>query len=172
MWSSNELDTMQFDCIEIATEIAEWCERNYGYFIKSKSNKIKTIEDFATQLCRLTPLQLNQRQKAMHCYFDSGVSHPPLPTQIIKLMRELASTDKDKLAMLTHKIEETVQIDWSMKWKISTHEEKITFFEDNPPRGISFSDVPAFIQYEAKKYYIKEAGMTPHDASQWIKRRC
>ena len=37
MYANNDIDNKQMDCIEIASNISSWCERNYGYFFKGWS---------------------------------------------------------------------------------------------------------------------------------------
>ena len=45
MYANNDIDNKQMDCIEIASKISSWCEKNYGYFSRSKSDKAQTIKD-------------------------------------------------------------------------------------------------------------------------------
>jgi len=161
MYSDNETDTHVHDYREIATEIAEWCERNYGYFIRGKADKIKTIEEFADQLSRLTDGQINARQIALNQHFDTGVQHPPVPAQLLKTMRQIAPLQERKMIAYTE-----AQIDWFGLWKNSSHERKMDFF-----RNQKLSDIPAFVKYEAKKYYMKEASMTSDEANNWIRER-
>ena len=148
MYANNDIDNRQMDCIEIATEIASWCERNYGYFIRSKSDKVATIKDFAEQLSRLTVHQQNTWHIALNQHYDMGLAHPPLPAQIIKTMRGLAPQNNEEIK-----------------------NSKMNFFKDHPPQGVGWTDVPAYIQYEARKYFMKEAGMTIHEANMWMKEK-
>ena len=110
MYANNDIDNKQTDCIEIATEISSWCERNYGYFIRSKSDKVKTIQDFSEQIGRLTIHQQNTWHIALNQHYDMGLAHPPLPAQIIKTMRGLAPTNNEEIKKLAHNLD--VQIDW------------------------------------------------------------
>ena len=168
MYSKNEIDNNQVDCIQIATEIASWCERNYGYFVRSKSDKVKTIQDFAEQIGRLTIHQQNVWSVALYHHYDMGLAHPPLPAQIIKTMRALMPINREEIKKLTHNISDA-QIDWYGLWETANHESKLTFFKDHPPQGVGWTDIPAFVQYEAKKYYMSEGGMDGHEAIEWMK---
>ena len=167
MYADNKIDNNQVDCIQIATEIASWCERNYGYFIRSKSDKVRTIQDFSEQLARLTIHQQNVWNIALNQHYDMGLAHPPLPAQIIKTMRALMPINHEEIKKLTHNID--AQIDWYGQWEIANHESKLTFFKDHPPQGVGWTDIPSFVQYEAKKYYMSEAGMDGHEATQWMR---
>jgi len=167
MYANNKIDNKQMDCIEIATEISHWCERNYGYFIRSKSDKIKTITDFSDQIARLTIHQQNAWHIALNQHYDMGLAHPPLPAQIIKTMRQLAPTDNEEIKKLAHNLD--VQTDWHSQWTQSDHESKLSFFKDHKPQGVGWTDIPSYIQYDAKKYYMSEAGMTSHEANAWMR---
>ncbi len=169
MYANNDIDNRQMDCIEIATEIASWCERNYGYFIRSKSDKVATIKDFAEQLSRLTVHQQNTWHIALNQHYDMGLAHPPLPAQIIKTMRGLAPQNNEEIKKLAHNID--AEINWWEQWRGSDHDSKMNFFKDHPPQGVGWTDVPAYIQYEARKYFMKEAGMTIHEANMWMKEK-
>ena len=169
MYANNDIDNKQTDCIEIATEISSWCERNYGYFIRSKSDKVKTIQDFSEQIARLSIHQQNTWHIALNQHYDMGLGHPPLPAQIIKTMRGLAPTNNEEIKKLAHNLD--VQIDWYGQWTSSDHESKMNFFKDHKPQGVGWTDVPSYIQYEARKYYQSEAGMSLVEANNWIKDR-
>ena len=52
MYANNDIDNKTVDCLEIATNIAKWCESNYGYFIRASGDKIERIEDLAGQIAR------------------------------------------------------------------------------------------------------------------------
>lgn len=169
MYSNNNIDNKQMDCIQIATEIASWCERNYGYFIRSKSDKVATIKDFAEQLARLNVHQQNTWHIALNQHYDLGLAHPPLPAQIIKTMRGLAPENKEEIRKLAHNID--VQIDWYKQWKSADHEDKMSFFKDHPPQGVGWTDIPSYVQYEAKKYYMDSAGMNSVEANMWMRTR-
>ena len=82
-------------------------------------------------------------------------------------MRGLAPENKEEIKKLAHNID--AQVDWYGQWKASDHEAKMSFFKDHPPQGVGWTDIPAFIVYEAKKYYVAEAGMNGHEAMQWMK---
>jgi len=167
MYANNEIDNKKLDCITIATEISSWCERNYGYFIRSKSDRLKTINDFSEQISRLTIHQQNTWHIALNQHYDMGLAHPPLPAQIIKTMRQLAPTDNEEIKKLAHNLD--VQTDWHSQWNQSDHESKMSFFKDHKPQGVGWTDIPAYIQYQAKKYYMAEAGMNSTEANQWMK---
>jgi hypothetical protein len=167
MYANNDIDNKQMDCIQIATEISYWCERNYGYFIRSKSDKIKAITDLSEQLARLSIHQQNTWHIALNQHYDMGLAHPPLPAQIIKTMRGLAPTNNEEIRKLAHNLD--VQTDWYGQWKSSDHEAKMSFFKDHKPQGLGWTDIPSYIQYEARKYYVAEAGMSIKEANLWIK---
>tara|TARA_R110000822_G_scaffold179650_1_gene319451 strand:+ start:1078 stop:1587 length:510 start_codon:yes stop_codon:yes gene_type:complete len=167
MYANNDIDNKQMDCIEIASNISSWCERNYGYFIRSKSDKAQTIKDFSEQIARLTVHQQNTWHIALNQHYDMGLGHPPLPAQIIKTMRGLAPTNNEEIKKLAHNLD--VQIDWYGQWKSSDHESKMNFFKDHKPQGVGWTDIPAYIQYEARKYYVAEAGMSLIEANSWMK---
>ena len=167
MYANNDIDNNQMDCIEIASNISSWCERNYGYFIRSKSDKAQTIKDFSEQIARLTVFQQNTWHIALNQHYDMGLGHPPLPAQIIKTMRGLAPTNNEEIKKLAHNLD--VQIDWYGQWSTSDHESKMNFFKDHKPQGVGWTDIPAYIQYEARKYYVAEAGMSLIEANSWMK---
>ena len=167
MYADNDIDNNKIDCLKIATEISSWCERNYGYFVRSKSDKLKTIEDFAEQISRLTVHQQNSYSIALNQHYDMGLAHPPLPAQIIKTMRGLAPTNTEEIKKLAHNID--AQIDWYGQWQSSNHESKMSFFKDHPPQGVGWTDIPSYIQYHAKKYYMTEGGMNSVEANMWMK---
>jgi len=169
MYSNNEIDNKQMDCVQIATEIASWCERNYGYFIKSKGDKVQTIKDFSDQIARLTVHQQNTWHIALNQHYDMGLAHPPVPAQIIKTMRGLAPVDNEEIKKLAHNI--NVEYDWFKQWQTSDHEDKMNFFKDHPPKGVGWTDIPAFVQYEAKKYYMSKANMSSNEAQLWMKQK-
>lgn len=169
MYANNDIDNKQLDCIQIATEISSWCERNYGYFIRSKSDRIKTINDFSEQIARLTIHQQNTWHIALNQHYDMGLAHPPLPAQIIKTMRQLAPTNNEEIKKLAHNLD--VETDWHSQWNQSDHEAKMSFFKDHKPQGLGWTDIPSYIQYEARKYYVAEAGMSIKEANLWIKEK-
>ena len=168
MYANNDIDNNRMDCLQIATEIAYWCERNYGYFVRSKSDKVKTIEDLSVQLSRLTIHQQNAWSIALNQHYDLGLAHPPLPAQIIKTMRALEPINNEEIKKLAHNID--AQIDWLGQWKVSDHDAKINFFKDHPPQGVGWTDIPSYLQYEAIKYYTANAGMSKYEAQQWIRK--
>ena len=45
----------------------------------------------------------------------------------------------------------------------------MNFFKDHKPQGVGWTDIPAYIQYEARKYYVAEAGMSLIEANSWMK---
>ena len=47
----------------------------------------------------------------------------------------------------------------------------MNFFKAHPPQGVGWTDVPAYIQYEARKYFMDEAGMTIHQANMWMREK-
>jgi len=77
----------KIDFLEIATEIAEWFERNYGYFVNKNSDKIKIIQDFEEQLKRLPIGAMSYIQQAKNNFIDFGNNRPPLPATFIKELR-------------------------------------------------------------------------------------
>jgi len=162
MYANNDIDNNQMDCIQIATEIAYWCERNYGYFVRSKADKVATINDLSDQLARLTVHQQNSWNRALNQHYDMGLAHPPLPAQVIKTMRGLAPENNEEIKKLAHNI--NVQIDWYGQWQQANHDSKMTFFKDHPPQGVGWTDIPSYIQYEAKKYYMANADMNNYEA--------
>jgi hypothetical protein len=77
----------KIDFIEIASDIAEWIERNYGYFVNAKSEESKIVQDFAEQLSRLPVGAMSYIQQAKNNFIDRNFSRPPLPTQFINELR-------------------------------------------------------------------------------------
>lgn len=76
----------KIDFKEIASNIAEWTERNYGYFVNQSSDKIEIIKDLATQLERLELKHLGSMsyiEQAKNNFIDRDIDRPPLPTQFI-----------------------------------------------------------------------------------------
>ena len=45
----------------------------------------------------------------------------------------------------------------------------MNFFKDHKPQGVGWTDIPSYIQYQAKKYYMTEAGMNSIEANQWMR---
>ena len=68
---------IKLDYIQIATEIAEWIERNYGYFVNKDSDKIKIIQDFAEQLKRLPVGAMSYTQAVKNKLIHSGNNRQP-----------------------------------------------------------------------------------------------
>ena len=167
MYANNDIDNASMDCLEIATNIAKWCEKNYGYFIRSSGNKIERIEDLAGQIERLSVHQQNSWNRALNQHYDMGLKHPPVPSEIIKTMRGLEPVNNEEIKKLAHNI--NVQHDWYSQWKASDHESKMSFFKDHKPQGVGWTDIPSFIQYEAKKYYMDKGGMNSVEANQWMR---
>lgn len=79
----------EIDYLEIASEISEWFERNYGYFVNKNSDKIKIIQDFAGQLERLPVGVMSYIQQTKNHFIDSGIKHPPVPPVFIRELRAI-----------------------------------------------------------------------------------
>lgn len=167
MYANNDIDNNTVDCLEIATNIAKWCESNYGYFIRASGDKIERIEDLAGQIARLNTLQQNAWHRALNQHYDLGLKHPPVPSEIIKTMRALEPNNYEEIKKLAHNID--VQTDWHGQWETSDHESKMNFFKDHKPQGVGWTDIPSYIQYQAKKYYMAEAGMNSIEANKWMR---
>lgn len=73
--------------LEIATEIAEWIRRNYGYFVNKISDKNKINEDFAEQLERLPIEAMSYIKQIENNFIDSGIKHPPTPATFIQELK-------------------------------------------------------------------------------------
>ena len=84
-------------------------------------------------------------------------------------MRGLAPQNNEEIKKLAHNID--VVYDWHGQWKSADHKDKMTFFKDHQPQGVGWTDIPAYIQYEARKYYMAEAGMTIHQANMWMREK-
>lgn len=85
------------DFIETATEISEWIERNYGYFVNKNSDKVKIIKDFANQLERLPVDALSFIQQAKNNFIDYGIARPPLPLEFIQELKKVfRNNENDK----------------------------------------------------------------------------
>lgn len=77
----------KIDYIEVASEISEWFERNYGYFVNKNSDKIKIIQDFSSQLERLPIDAMLYIEQTKNNFIDSGIKHPPAPPVFIRELR-------------------------------------------------------------------------------------
>jgi hypothetical protein len=86
----------KIDYIEIATEIAEWTERNYGYFVNKNSDKIKVIQDFSEQLERLPIGAMSYVKQIKNNFIDTGIKHPPSPATFIQHLKILFNKIKTK----------------------------------------------------------------------------
>lgn len=84
----------KLDYLYFATEISEWIERNYGYFVNKNSDKIKIIKDFAEQLERLPVEAMSYIQQAKNNIIDSGDTHPPLSVNFIKELKNILNKEK------------------------------------------------------------------------------
>lgn len=73
----------EIDYTQQATEIAEWTERNYGYFVNKNSDKIKIIQDFSEQLERLPIGAMSYIKQIENNFIDTGITHPPSPATFI-----------------------------------------------------------------------------------------
>ncbi len=79
--------TTNIDYIQIATEIAEWMRRNYGYFVNKNSDRNLIVEDFAEQLKRLPIDAMSYIQQTKNNFIDSGIKHPPSPATFIQELK-------------------------------------------------------------------------------------
>jgi len=83
---------------EIALEISEWIERNYGYFVNKNSDKNKIIDDFAEQLERLPVGAMSYIQQAKNNFIDSDTNRPPLPVDFIQHLKIIYNQNKKTLS--------------------------------------------------------------------------
>lgn len=80
--------------IEIATEIAEWMERNFGYFVNKNVNKNKVINDFSKQLKRLPVGAMSFYEQVQNNLIDTGIKRPPSPSAFIQELKICFNTIK------------------------------------------------------------------------------
>lgn len=116
----------EIDYIQIATEIAEWVERNYGYFVNKNSDKIKIIQDFADQLERLSIDSIAYIEQAKNNFIDRGTTQPPIPLAFIQELKKIILNKNrkikpvyvDKIKFIAEKV-----------YKINGDENKIKFIK-------------------------------------------
>jgi hypothetical protein len=124
----------KIDFKEIASNIAEWAERNYGYFINKSRDEVETIKDLATQLERLPFGSMSYIEQAKNNFIDRGIDRPPLPVQFINEIkicfdknREIPKsrlTFFEKITILNNRIN-----------SLSTDGEKIKYIEFLSDKG-------------------------------------
>ncbi len=95
------------NCIDytyVATNIAEWVERNYGYFVNKNSDKVEIIKDFANQLSRLDPSLMSYIEQAKNNFFDNNLSsstnydyqHPPNPLMFVRELKNCSIKTQER----------------------------------------------------------------------------
>jgi len=122
----------KIDYVENASEIAEWAERNYGYFVNKNSDESKIIQDFASQLERLPLGAMSYIQQTKNNFIDAGNSRPPSPIIFIKELKIIFNRNKkeiqpvyvDKVKFISEKI-----------YTINGDENKIKFIKMLHERG-------------------------------------
>lgn len=124
----------EIDYIEIATEIAEWFERNYGYFVNKNSDKEQIRDDFAEQLKRLPFDAMSYIQQIKNNFIDSSITYPPSPATFIQELKICFNKNKklqtpipiyvDKIKFIAEKI-----------YKINSDKHKIKFIKMLHKRG-------------------------------------
>lgn len=86
----------KLDYLEIASEITEWIERNFGYFVNKNSDKDKIIQDFSHQLERLPLESMSYLQQAKNNFYDKGLSRPPSPVEFIAELKTILNKQQNQ----------------------------------------------------------------------------
>jgi hypothetical protein len=84
----------KIDFTEIAMDISEWIERNYGYFVNKSRDEAEVVKDFSKQLSRLPAGSMSYIEQAKNNFIDSNINRPPLPTQFINQLRIIFNQNK------------------------------------------------------------------------------
>lgn len=69
-----------------ASEISEWFERNFGYFVNKNSDKEKIVQDLAYQLERLPLGAMSYISQTLNDFVDGGNNRPPSLAEFIKAL--------------------------------------------------------------------------------------
>ena len=78
---------IKIDYIHNSSEISEWFERNFGYFVNKNSDMVKIVQDLAYQLERLPAGAMSYILQTQNDFLDEGNKHPPTPAEFIKALK-------------------------------------------------------------------------------------
>jgi len=117
----------QIDFLENATEIAEWIERNYGFFVNKNSDKVKIVQDFAKHLERLPMGAMSYIQQAKNNFIDTGIKHPPSPVAFIQELKICFNSNKKPIATPQ---QSKVRIIFENLYKINNDFDKIKYIKE------------------------------------------
>lgn len=122
----------KIDYIKIATEIAEWVERNFGYFVNKNSDKAKVIQDFSEQLERLPIESMSYIQQAKNNFIDKGDARPPTPLVFIQELKIiLIKNNNNKKPVYFDKVKYIVE----QLYAIKNDTQKIKYIKTLSARG-------------------------------------
>lgn len=156
------------DYLAIATDISEWVERNYGYFVNKNSDKVEIVKDFAEQLARLDPHAMSFIQQSKNnlvddliCNFAPGTRpHPPTPLMFLSELRKCVNKEFNP-KLLSTVIKDETRLIHDTLFTLPTMDGKLAYinklvFSKNPllrTRSVATMEIESVLR---KKGYTDE----------------